>query len=182
MGTTLQEFVGLINGTWNPAARAIPGTRTIGDDAGAFAEMLWDRLKGFNPTTVREAMKWELMSPKGRYPDLRKLIGLCLDREPREQQDLCPHHRTDRSGVAKFFFDADDRSGLACHVCDSTGPINPEWFDKAARLCEEGLSIFPTIARQQLAPIYRRWAERLRCGDKRGGAPRQPAGESPKPG
>jgi len=175
MGTTKEEFGVLILKTWNPGAGAIPGARKIGEDGGTFAEMVWERLRGFNVSTIREAMKHELMAPKGRYPDLRKLVGLCLDREPRERQDFGSHYRMDRSGVAKFNFDPADHSGLACHVCDSTGPVNAEWFDEATRLCEEGLSMFPTIARQRLAPIYRKWAERLRRGDKRSGASQPPS-------
>ena len=167
MGCSRKEFAGLLEEVWNPAARSLIGARPVGEDAPAFAEMLWNKLKRFEPAIIRQAMEAELTRPEHR-PDIRNIEQPCVERSPAAEPNM-GHERQDRSRVVKFEFGAGDQTALAAHVCDSTGPIDAAWYDRAAQLCEDGLCLFPDLARRRLAPVYRRWAERKMVLDARKG-------------
>ena len=161
----------LIHTVWNPLVRDTAPTRVVDEKRGkALAMEVYDHVASYEAGHAEQAMRMEIMQAK--WPDIRqlpkRLADLCGDRRAAAEEDE-PNPwegwRSDRSHVIDWLFRPRDGSTFARHVCDSTGPLDVEWFDLAIGMIQQGSH--PTyrthggvVDMQRYLPLYEKFRDK----------------------
>ncbi|MBE3040566.1 MAG: hypothetical protein IMZ62_17345 [Chloroflexi bacterium] len=135
-GITKDELGTLIRELWNQAAEQIAYMRPL--KPGGYFDLIWEKLRFFPLSIVREAMKAEIARPTGR-PDIRQLPNQCSTSMPRTEYAFAGG-RYDRSNVHPYDMTG-DRTAFAKHVCDCEvrATFMPEWYDDAIGYIQAGV-------------------------------------------